>query len=162
MKKYYLNLTNGIEALNHYKLDNYSFIRIQSTYCEQKLWDNLLQDLDYNFLMDLALGNKVIIYDYSPYKNIPRAMYQGVPFIEYVLYRRWLDIHIESYVKKLNCTSYFDEIYNNLNNKTKKKLDYFKKFINCNRLNIEVIAQNSDCEKRMPELIQNFKKVLTK
>lgn len=48
--KRYVNLTNGIEAISQLNLSDYSFIRIQSTICEQKLWDRLIQDLDYDSL----------------------------------------------------------------------------------------------------------------
>ena len=53
--KYFINLTNGIEALPTVDGD-VSFIRIQSTACEQKRWDFLIQDLDNNFYTWLALG----------------------------------------------------------------------------------------------------------
>ena len=38
----YINLTNGIEAIRKYNLSEYRFIRIPSTYCEQKLWNDIL------------------------------------------------------------------------------------------------------------------------
>ena len=60
----YLNLTNGIEALEILKPANLRFVRIQSTACEQKRWDFILQDLDYSFLMDIALGENVTVVDY--------------------------------------------------------------------------------------------------
>ena len=63
MDKHFINLTNGIEAIPF--LDNYEFVRIPSTYCEAKAWDKLMLSLDSNFLMNLAVGNTCIIYDYS-------------------------------------------------------------------------------------------------
>src|SRR5574340_1552415 len=60
----YLNLTNGLEALPLFA-DNYKIICIQSTACEQKRWDYILADLDYNLLFDLALGNNCFIIDYT-------------------------------------------------------------------------------------------------
>ena len=56
MIKYYLNLTNGIEFLDNPDFnEDYRFVRIQSTTCERHLWNKLLSDLDYNFLLDLLL-----------------------------------------------------------------------------------------------------------
>lgn len=43
---------------------DYRFIRIQSTLCEQKNWDRILQELDYDFLMHAAHGNEIIVYDF--------------------------------------------------------------------------------------------------
>ena len=60
MIKNYVNLTNGIEALQQYKLAHYAFIRIQSTACEQHSWDKILQDLDYDFLMNVELANECL------------------------------------------------------------------------------------------------------
>lgn len=131
----YINLTNGIESLPTLP-SGYRFIRIQSTTCEQKLWDKLIQDLDYDFLLNVALGNKCIIYDYGARKPIPRAIYQGIEFIKYVLHKRWLN---EEYLTDCNrskgehirkdCNSYFESCYRNLEDRTKKKLDYFKPYV---------------------------------
>lgn len=134
----YINLTNGIESISMLRFwnEDYRFIRIQSTICEQKNWDRLIQDLDYDFLMNVAVGNQCVIYDYGARKPIPRAMYQGVEFIKYVLHKRWLN---EEYLSDCNrsngehirrdCNSYFESCYRNLDNKTKRKLDYFKPYV---------------------------------
>ena len=55
MVNYYLNLTNGIEFLDRpdFNIKEYKFVRIQSTACEKHLWDKILMDLDYNFLLDI-------------------------------------------------------------------------------------------------------------
>lgn len=157
--KYYFNLTNGLEALNHYNLgNNVSLLRIQSTWCEQKLWDNIIQDLDYNFLIDAALGHEIIIFDYSAKKKIPRSLYQGLQFILYVLNRIWFNKNIEIYIKEMNCTKYFQEVYNNLQERSKSKINYCKKFLCCNELNIKFNADNSNCESRINKVIDNFKR----
>ena len=46
MVKVYLNLTNGIEFLDNELMQArvYDFIRIQSTACEQKRWDFVIQE----------------------------------------------------------------------------------------------------------------------
>ena len=72
MKFNYINLTNGIEAIPRLS-GNYKFIRIQSTICEQKLWDKLIQELDYDFLMNLALGNECIVYDFWSKKTYSKS-----------------------------------------------------------------------------------------
>ena len=136
MTKHYINLTNGIEAISEHNLSNFSFIRIQSSACEQRLWDKLLLDLDYDFLMNVALGNECIIYDYAARKNIPRAVYQGVEFIKFVLQRCWYGTINTAYTcrsgnmdKKINVTGYFVKAYNSLSEQTKTKLKYFKPFL---------------------------------
>lgn len=145
--KRYINLTNGIEAIEGIN-GSYNFIRIQSTMCEQKNWDRIIQELDYTFLMDLALGNECVVYDYGARKPIPRAMYQGLEFIKYTLNKRWLDKEYVPNVSRSNrernyndCSKYFYECYKSLDNRTKKKLDYFMQFLNTDEIKLSYISQ---------------------
>ncbi len=130
----YLNLTNGIEALQKMKFRDVKFVRIQSTKCEQKDWSFIIEDLDYQFLFDLALGRKVVVIDFSAKKEKTRVIYQGLPWIIYVLNMRWFDREITSFVKQNNVTKYFRSIYHILPERTKKKLDYVKKFLSTDKI----------------------------
>lgn len=149
MRINYINLTNGIEAIPYLPV-GYRFIRIQSTLCEQKNWNRLIQELDYDFLMNVAIGNECTIYDYGARKPIARAIYQGVEFIKYVLYKRWLDQEYLTDINKGNkdhirrdCNSYFESCYKNLDDRTKKKLDYFKPYI-VGHINIQTVSGSTD------------------
>lgn len=143
---YYVNLTNGIEAipaLCDVVGTGYKFIRIQSTSCERHMWDKLIQDLDYDFLMNLALGKRCVVVDFGARKKVPRAVYQGLEFVRYVLYRRWLDKEYQTNINRHNnkniinnCNSYFNQCYKNLEDKTKKKLDYFKPYLNTDEIKL--------------------------
>lgn len=146
MVKNYINLTNGIEAISQFNLTHYSFIRIQSTACEQHLWDRLLQDLDYDFLMNAALGNECIIYDYGTRKPVPRAVYQGIEFIKFVLNKIWYGATDEAFISrsrnsnhKVNVTDYFNKAYYSLSEQTRTKLKYFQPFLG-GKLNIHCIT----------------------
>lgn len=134
MDKHFINLTNGIEAIPF--LDNYEFVRIPSTYCEAKAWDKLMLSLDSNFLMNLAVGNTCIVYDYSQNKEMPRALYQGLEYIKFILYKRWFNIEYKPIVSGVNCFNYFNSIQ--LSCTTKRKIDYFKKFLYTDKLNIKL------------------------
>ena len=138
----YLNLTNGIEALYLSDIRDPRFLRIQSTACEQKRWDFILQDLDYDFLMSLALGNHVVVYDYSRRKKVSRAIWQGLKWVEYVLNRIWFDRHITVVLERnsMDVTKYFDEQYNKISERTKVKLKYFRKFLMTERLNLDFVT----------------------
>lgn len=148
MRINYINLTNGIESLPMLKFWNeeFRFIRIQSSTCERKLWDKLIQELDYDFLLNVAIGNECVIYDYGARKPIPRAVYQGIEFLKYVLHKRWLN---EEYLTDCNrskgeyirkdCNSYFESCYKSLEDRTKKKLDYFKPYV-VGEINIKTVT----------------------
>lgn len=156
----YINLTNGVEAIPMLKFwnEDYRFIRIQSTTCEQKNWDRLIQDLDYDFLMNLALGHKCVVYDFGARKPVPRAVYQGLEFVKYVLNRRWLGQEYITNVnrsknkeRKNNCKDYFDKCYQQLEDRTKKKLDYFLSYVNTEDINLECVTEctQHDGDKRV-------------
>ena len=87
MRKNFVNLTDGIEAIPG--LTNYSFIRIQSTTLERKDYYKLFADLDHNFLMWLALGNECAVYDFGTNRPISKTIYLGLPVIEYCLNKYW-------------------------------------------------------------------------
>ena len=128
MDVYYLNLTNGLEFCSFYP--NHKYVRIQSTYCERKFWQRIIQDLDYDFLLAVASGKKVSVVDASGKKRVPRSLYQGIPWIEYVLNRRWFSKVIIPKVNNIPCEEYFSKEYEKLSRPTKRKLDYVKKFLN--------------------------------
>jgi len=91
----YYNLTNGINRIFFPEdIVNCSihFIRIQSTWLEQKRYSEVLEQLDYDFLMKLALGNDCVVYDTSQKDHgISRACWAGVEWIRYACSRAWFD-----------------------------------------------------------------------
>jgi hypothetical protein len=140
----YINLTNGIEAIEKYNLKDYRFVRIQSTACEQKRWDFILGDLDYDFLMNLALGNHVVFHDASSKKEESRAIYQGLSWVVFVLYKVWFNKDITPIVKSHVATQYFTEQYNLLSKSTLNKLKYFRKFLNTDTLHLYTYSFRTD------------------
>lgn len=131
---HYINLTNGIEAIESHNLTEYRFIRIQSTLCEAKAWEKLILNLDDDFLMNLALGNNCVVYDFSAHKESPRAVYQGLEFVKYILNRRWFGREIRMHIRGMAVDmTFYEKEYNRTiarNKDVKRKLDYFKKFLN--------------------------------
>lgn len=122
----FLNLTNGL--LWNGPFDG--FIRIQSCHCERKCWGKVLDNLDNNFLMWLALGKEITIVDYSARKLVPRSLYQGLEWVWFALSKSW---NLEPYipiVHEANCLKYFEQEYRNLSKDTLKRLKYFRKFLN--------------------------------
>ncbi len=132
MTKHFINLTNGIEALEEYdfNIENISFIRIQSSHFESHKFDEVLYELDHNFLMHLALGYYCKIYDYGARAETAKALRIGVEWIKFVLNKRWLEKKYVPIIKYKIVTNYFEEQYKKISNRTKKKLDYYKKYLN--------------------------------
>ncbi len=148
MSKMFLNLTNGIEAIP-YMSGDFSFIRVQSSQCEAKDWLKVIMGLDDNFLMWAAMGYECVVFDFSQRKQSPRALFQGLSLVEYVLNRRWYGLETETIIKgDINVTGYFNEVYQSLfrNSQTqekehlKKKLDYYKKYCMSDRVHIRQVG----------------------
>ncbi len=140
--KHFINLTNGIEALEKYQIpaDEVNFIRIQSCYVESHLYNDILLEIDHNFLMFVALGYECNVYDFSARTDDPKAMYMGMAWIKYVLERRWLGLRPKLIVKGKDITNYADELYCKIPHRTRNRLDYFKKYLNTTELHINIIT----------------------
>jgi hypothetical protein len=144
MIRNYINLSNGIQAIKDFNLTDYNFIRIQSTHCEQKCWDLILENIDHDFLMSLALGYEVRIYDYSARKPEPRSVYQGLPFITYILHRIWFKESIDIFVKTNNCKGYFEKIYKEISQKNKTKIKYYRNFLKAKKIEFTTICKQTE------------------
>lgn len=142
--KVYLNLTNGIDFLEDPDFkEDYKFVRIQSSACERHCWDKILMELDYNFLMDVALGYNVIVYDTSNKRIVSRALYQGLAFVNYALNRIWLNKIVKPDVKGMDCSEYFNEEFLKIKDKSLKKIKYVKKFLNTDKLHLGYIGKQT-------------------
>jgi hypothetical protein len=137
-EKHYLNLTNGIEAWPLLPPGAaWGFLRLQSTACEQKRWDFLLQDLDADFLMSLALGVRCVVWDFSRRKAVPRSLYQGAEWVRYALNRAWLGRVIEPTVRGNPCGGYFAAVHRRLEPRTRRRLAYFRRFLLADAIRLE-------------------------
>jgi len=130
MKHHFLNLTNGIQAIQDYGLEDVRFIRIQSTACEQKRWEDILMTLSDDFLMSAVLGHECVVYDYGANKDVPRAVWQGLEWVKYVLSRRWHGEIYRPVGRAKACQNYFAVQYSGLSSRAKSRLDYFARYLN--------------------------------
>lgn len=133
---HFVNLTNGIEAIQHYGLINYRFIRLQSTACEQKRWGQILLDLSDDFLMHVATGSTCYVYDYGADKDVPRAIWQGLEWVKYALNRRWHRQIYKPVGRAATMGGYFSDQYERLESRVKTRLDYFAPFLSGTSPNI--------------------------
>ena len=81
--KTYINLTNGLEVNSSPQ----NVLRIQSTKCEQKLWQDVIDSLPDDLLWELVNGRSVTIIDNSEKPRISRALWQGAALGYFCLIR---------------------------------------------------------------------------
>ena len=137
-ERHYVNLSNGILAVKEFKLKDPVFIRIQSTACEQNLMSQIIDTISDDLLMHLALGDTLChIYDYSSRGSspLPRALWQGLEWIKYVIYRIWWDkeyipLNRHSNTPDRSQLRYFNKEFCKLSKTTRKHIKYYKKWIN--------------------------------
>ena len=136
----YINLTNGIQFIEDFGLTDYRFIRIQSTHCEQKMWEEIIMSISDDFLMSAAIGHECVVYDCGANKNVPRAVWQGLEWIKFVIHLRWCGVECPPVGRARACKDYFKAEYCKLSKKAKGRIDYFKKFRN-GYINIKSITK---------------------
>jgi hypothetical protein len=88
---HFINLTNGLEWADHLH-DPFAYVRIESTAIEHKQWNRVLRDLDANFLMSLALGERVMLYEATPGKKASKTCTLGAKMIAeecHLLWQGW-------------------------------------------------------------------------
>ena len=124
----FVNMTNGLEWVSLLRPDG--LIRIQSTHLEQKLWSQVIEDLDYTFLIPLVAGCECVVLDASHRKDgVSRAIYQGLPWIKYAVEVRCKGLNPQDVrVKGNNVAPYFKQQISRLSDRAKAKLSYAKKF----------------------------------
>lgn len=140
-EKHYVNLSNGILAIEEYNLTDYSFIRIQSTMCEQNQMVQILNSIPADMLMNLALDDTIChVYDYGSRGGAcPRAFWFGLEWVKYVLHRIWFKTEYMP-MKGKSQQNYFREEFRKLTSSERKVFKYYRKWIpeTCNRtLNIK-------------------------
>ncbi len=147
--KIYVNMTNGLEFFERnpqIDANDVVFMRVQSTHCEQKQWELVFASIPDDMLMRLALGYKVIVVDYGKRHQMPRALWQGMELLKYVLYRMWFD---REYMPQTRAVSdngeYFANVYLRLrdNRRIRRRIEYFKRFLQTDDLDIEYVYDTS-------------------
>ncbi len=128
---YYVNLTNGLEgfARRWVQPQHVRYMRVQSTYLEQKRFYQVIEGLSDDLLFNLATGRKCVIIDFGARKEVPRAIWQGMEFVMYCLHVLWLDETYKfAYERSQRCKPYFWQLLQAMPDSCRKKLQYYKRY----------------------------------
>jgi hypothetical protein len=148
--RHFLNLTNGIEAIERFDLkgEQIEFVRIASTDCEHKLgapqWDAILRELDSSLAMALARGDLCLIYDYSRDRDLSHALTYGVAWIRFALTMAWFGTVLKPLeVDGEDLSAFFARQWSRHTSKrAKRKLLYFRNFVELDlrRIDLRVLG----------------------
>lgn len=157
--KHFLNLTNGLEALPALReeISDICFMRVQSCYVERNLYNDILTEIDHNFLMYAAMGYECRFYDFGAKSPTSKAAYFGMKWVEYFISRRWFDIEIRAIIKNKEFTTHMRKFYSDIPKRTKKRYDYYKKYLLCDSLNLQVITDATENDNK-PEYFSGLVK----
>jgi len=132
----YLNLTNGIEALEYFP--NARWCRIQSSHVESKAFNTMLMQLSDDLLLNLAKGNKVVIIDGGVNQKFPKSMRNGIGYITAVLEWYWFNTPIDEV--------FYQKCIKKINENVKRKMKYYKKFLDTDKLFILPLSFETKCD----------------
>lgn len=128
MSVHFVNLSNGLGC--GHQPERPHFLRIQSTWCEQKRWEDVLMTVGPDLLYHLATnGEQLIVHDKSEKDRLTRALWQGMKWVVYACERAW-GLEPESVIMRggHNATGYFEGAYDSLSERTVNYLKYFGKY----------------------------------
>ena len=149
--RYFINLTNGIEAIpllqeRGIAMDQIHFFRLQSTHCESRNYHAIIENIDYNLLLSLALGYVVVLLDFgcrgskvSDHRDgIPRSYWWGVEWIKFVLNEIW-DLETRGeipMVRGCNVQKAFQEELKAMPKDLRRKIKYFRPYLRSPRIHL--------------------------
>jgi hypothetical protein len=67
------------------------YCRIQSTWLEQKRWEDVLLAVPVDMYYHLAQGHKIIVHDQSEKPRLSRAQWQGLSWIRFATNIAWYE-----------------------------------------------------------------------
>lgn len=156
----YINLTNGLEYWPD--IPDARIMYMKSTHYERHELESVLLNLSDDLLFNLAIGNRCVIYDCGMYSDIPRTVWEGIPWIRYALSRAWFDREIDSPVTRgsggprdrngkkrggvgrtKDLKIFFRNRYNKVDKRVLKRLEYFRKFLLTDAIRLESVSKNT-------------------
>jgi len=162
MKRFYINLSNGVEFLNDpvVRMNNINtiFMYLPSSLCEAKRFDLILERVSDDLLLHLALGVECYIFDASTKDRKPKALRVGVQWIKYVLSRVWFDkeITLEKGMHKA-----FAEYYKKLKRTTIKRIKYYKKYLHTDKINLHCIYSKTELDSKHGRIAEQIKEFVS-
>lgn len=138
MSLHFINLTNGLACLPH--VDEPRYMRLQSTWCEQKRWDDVLFTLPPDFYMALAKGQSITVHDVSERPRRTRACWQGITCAKVSCALEWgLPLPSPDGRGGLSLQQYLiSEWHFSLSERTHTALRYYRRYIDTPSLAVSI------------------------
>jgi len=162
MKRFYINLSNGVEFLNDpmVRMNNINtiFMYLPSSLCEAKRFDLILERVSDDLLLYLALGIECYIFDASAKDREPKALHLGIQWIKYVLSRVWFNKEITLEKGKHKA---FAEYYKKLKRTTIKRIKYYKKYLCADKISLHCIYRKTELDSKYGRIAEQIKEFVS-
>lgn len=139
MKIEYTNLTDGLtrESIP----DGARCIKVDSRTFEARRYADILRDLSDDFYMQLASGNDVAIIEhvYSDNAHLHRTEHI-IAWVTFALDRAWFNRNSRYIVHNVENTAYFSLVYQNLPQVVARRLQFFRRFLNCQDISLSWVV----------------------
>lgn len=123
---HFLNLTNGILCAGHAPAPR--MMRLQSTWCEQKRWSDIILGVPDDLLYHLAVGTSLCVHDRSERPRVTRALWQGVPFVVMSCWASWHGrFGVVRSRSGMDVSAYAGLCYRGLSRTAKSRLRYYER-----------------------------------
>jgi len=152
---HYANLTRGVKCAPY----DARLCRIQSTQCEAKVWDQVLMSAPDEMIARAALGQFIIVHDYSEKPRQTRAMWQGLTLIRMFMEFRWFgELRARYHIAKqgASATQYLRNVASQQDKTVKNRYDYFRDITHVNNTTYVRLVScweangSKNCEKTRP------------
>lgn len=128
---HFANLTRGVKCAPY----DARLSRIQSTQCEAKAWDRVLMSAPDEMIARAALGQFIVVHDYSEKPRQTRAMWQGLTLIRMFMEFRWFgELRARYRITKqgVSATQYLRNVASKQDKTVKNRYDYFRELTHVN------------------------------
>lgn len=129
---HYANLTRGV----HCAPRTAHLCRIQSTQCEAKQWERVLGSIPDEMIALAALGQFIVVHDFSERERETRAMWQGLTLAKIMMEYRWFGELRSRYPTTgrlgRSGTQYLRNVASSAPKHVKARFDYFRELTNVN------------------------------
>ena len=139
----YINLSNGLEALDEGIIGEIRFMRLQSTSCEHYRWEYILDSLSDDFLLDVCAGNEIVVHDRAcslRAGGLSRAQWQGIEWVKYALSRTGFGMVLALEKPFKHVPGYWREVYSKLSSKTLGRLVWYSKWATDDLIRIRCVG----------------------
>lgn len=104
-------------------------VRIPSTWCEQKKWNDILVTLPPQMWILMSLSVPLVMHDVSEKPRETRAVWQGLSWIRFAVNCAWdLPVGKEISRSRMNVNPYWAKVFHELPTSTRNLLRYYLNF----------------------------------